>query len=367
MGTLKTMLAVAGMACLLAGCQQNEYKIQGTAEGIADGDTIYLTVDAPDTDPLQKVVVKNGAFEIQGKVDSVMLCAVFAPNQPEMNASLFLEPGTIKVHLSKEQAKSTVSGTKANDAWQQLNDTLAVYNSQMQKLVAVFYEQDTDSARQTAAMEQLKKLESVMMQRIVEAAEHNADNEMGFFVVTHFEDDSYFTPDRRRAVIERMPSQFRNRAAIKEIEAFMNKAQAIEKGHKIEDFSLPTPDGTSQSVMEIVRNNKLTILDFWASWCGPCRQEMPVMRRIYENYHSKGLEIIGISLDDNKEAWVAAVSDMKLVWPQISDLKGWQSAAAEQFNVRAIPHVIIVDQNGTIIEKDLRGEPLETFIGEKLK
>ena len=134
----------------------------------------------------------------------------------------------------------------------------------------------------------------------------------------------------------------------------------------IPDFTLGTPDGTPLSIMSEVSKNKITILDFWASWCQPCMHEMPFMKDLYAKYHSKGLGIVGISLDTEREAWQQAISRLGIEWPQVSDLQGWDSKPAREFNVRAIPHIIIVDYSGDIIEMGLRGEELQKFIGSLL-
>ena len=367
MRLFKSILPLTLLALLAIGCQSNQYKITGTAEGLSDGDTLVLTVDQMTGNPLQQVTVKGGKFEFTGEVDSVQMCAVFSSKEPDLSANFFLEPGNIKVSLSKEMGKSTVSGTTNNDAWQQLNDTLAIYNEKMQKLATVFYDSNSDSISQVKAMEQLQALQEELMKKVVDAMESNIDNEVGYYLLCNVNDETVLSPTRCRALIDRMPAEFRHRPAIKAIEEDLVKALATEKGNKIEDFSLATPDGKEQSVMDIVKQNKVTILDFWASWCGPCRQEMPNMVSLYAQYHAKGLEIIGISLDEEREAWLKSIKDLNISWPQISDLKGWNSSAAVQFNVRAIPQIIILDEKGVILEKGLRGPQLEAFIGEQLK
>lgn len=105
------------------------------------------------------------------------------------------------------------------------------------------------------------------------------------------------------------------------------------------------------------------LVDFWASWCGPCRQEMPNVIQNYERYHAKGFEIVGVSFDQKKDAWVAAVQQIGMRWPQMSDLKGWQCAASDIYGVRSIPASVLLDPQGKIIAIDLRGKAL----GAKLK
>ena len=119
--------------------------------------------------------------------------------------------------------------------------------------------------------------------------------------------------------------------------------------------------------MDEVKKHKVTVIDFWASWCGPCRQEMPFMMQMYDKLQSKGLGIIGISLDNDKDAWVKGTEALGFTWPQMSDLKGWENEIAQHFQVTSIPHTIVVDQKGTILRRGLRGEELEAFVAEQLK
>ena len=128
-----------------------------------------------------------------------------------------------------------------------------------------------------------------------------------------------------------------------------------------------TIGGAPLNVMSEIKKNRITILDFWASWCAPCRQEMPLMLDIYKTYKDKGLGIVSISLDEDEDAWKKATDQLNLPWPQMSDLKGWDNAAAQMFNITSIPHTVVIDQNGKILRRGLRGEQLEIFIAEQLK
>ena len=139
-------------------------------------------------------------------------------------------------------------------------------------------------------------------------------------------------------------------------------ATKTAEGATISDFKQQAPDGTEVSLMEEVKKNKVTIIDFWASWCGPCRQEMPFMIELYKQYQPQGVGIIGISLDNERDAWLNATEAMGITWPQMSDLKGWENEIAQHFNVTSIPHTIVVDQQGKILRRGLRGEALQQYI-----
>lgn len=112
---------------------------------------------------------------------------------------------------------------------------------------------------------------------------------------------------------------------------------------------------------------KITIIDFWASWCGPCRQENPNVVAVYNQYHSKGLNIIGVSLDTNPTRWKEAIAKDKLTWTQISNLQGWEDPIAKAYGVEGIPATFLLDENGIIIGKDLRGDQLKAKIASLLK
>jgi thiol-disulfide isomerase/thioredoxin len=118
--------------------------------------------------------------------------------------------------------------------------------------------------------------------------------------------------------------------------------------------------------MTEVGKNKITIIDFWASWCGPCRQEMPFMLSLYESNKERGLGIVGVSLDRDKDSWVTAIKKLQLPWPQMSDLKYWDNEVAKTFNITSIPHTIVVDQKGKILRRGLRGEQLKQFVESEL-
>jgi peroxiredoxin len=141
--------------------------------------------------------------------------------------------------------------------------------------------------------------------------------------------------------------------------------KAVAIGQVAPDFTLNTPDGKPLSMHSI--KAKVKIIDFWASWCGPCRHENPNVVKIYKEYHSKGLEILGVSLDQKKEDWLKAIEDDGLTWNHVSDLKGWACAAASLYAVSGIPHMIVLDENNVIVAKDLRGNALKEKVAEMLK
>ena len=131
------------------------------------------------------------------------------------------------------------------------------------------------------------------------------------------------------------------------------------------EISLPSPDGKEIALSSL--KGKLVLIDFWASWCGPCRKEMPNVIKIYSKFKNKGFEIYGVSLDQDKEKWMEAITKDGINWPQVSDLKYWDNVAAKIYNVQGIPYTVLIDKDGKIIAKNLRGQELEKKIAEVLK
>ena len=137
-------------------------------------------------------------------------------------------------------------------------------------------------------------------------------------------------------------------------------------GAEAPDFTLPDTNGVMVSLKDL--RGKVVVIDFWASWCRPCRMENPNMVKLYQKYHEKGLEILGVSLDGDRESWMKAIHQDGLYWTQVSDLKRWNCAAAKQYGVTGIPFTLLLDKDGKIVAKGLRGDDLlkkvEGLLGE---
>ena len=364
--TIKNSFFLTAAGIALAACQSNECHISGHVTGLEDGDTLFLTTDMLAGTPSDTIIVEDGRFEADKQVDSVCLAMIYSKKQNEINAPFFLESGTVNIKLDETPGASRVSGTRCNNAWQELNDSVMSIGKAINQIAEHIYGNNVDEAEQQKGMAQIEAYNKHFSNIIVKAAEDNIKNEFGYFLLTYYPEELISNADRLR-LIGQLPGDMRQRPAIQQMEQSIKRSQNTAEGSVIKDFSQPAPDGNTLSVMEIVKANKLTIIDFWASWCAPCRQEMPNMVTLYSQYKDKGLAIVGVSLDENKDAWMQAIAQMKMEWPQMSDLKGWENAVAQEFSISSIPHTILVDQQGRILKRGLRGPELENFVQEHLK
>lgn len=171
--------------------------------------------------------------------------------------------------------------------------------------------------------------------------------------------------DLYKKVDEALMQKFPNSEQVQYFHSNVENMFNVAKGGEAPDFTLPSPEGKELSLSSF--KGKYVLIDFWASWCGPCRAESPNMVRMYKKFHPKGLEILGVSLDDDKAKWVAAIKKDQLEWNHVSDLGGWKSAAAKLYNVTSIPQTFLLDKEGKIIAKGLRAEGLEAKLEELLK
>jgi peroxiredoxin len=151
----------------------------------------------------------------------------------------------------------------------------------------------------------------------------------------------------------------------KSLATSLNKTKATAVGSVAPDFTQNDPNGKPVKLSSL--RGKYVLIDFWASWCGPCRKENPNVVRAYQKYKNKNFEILGVSLDNDKAAWLGAIEKDLLTWPQVSDLRGWKNAVAQLYSVESIPQNFLLDPKGVIIQKNLRGKQLEEILEKALK
>ena len=359
-----TILGLVLAALAITACQSNTYKVDGVTEGLEDGDTIFV-MTAENSMTTDTIIVKDGKFSFEGPADSVIVKSLVAPKTAAYTM-FFIEPGTIHILLSAT-GLSEVSGTKANDALLEMNKIQYDFQQKGEQLMSQVYTQQLDEEQQKAIYMQYQDLQQQMGQQIADLAKRNVDNELGYLLISQLAYSDLFTKEEINTLIDQMPADFRQREAIQDIQNTSKDLFSTNIGDVIADFHMQTPKGEDASIMSLVSQNKVTVLDFWASWCQPCRDEMPFMKKMLEKLQPQGLGIVGISIDDSKDDWTQAVSELELTWPQMSDLQPQKSPVVMSFAINAIPFTVVVDQNGKILAKELRRESLEEFVEGQLK
>jgi thiol-disulfide isomerase/thioredoxin/predicted small secreted protein len=370
----KILFIVAVSGSLLAACNPAGFTVNGTTEGVTEGKVLLVARSDNNTyDTLATAPIVNGAFTLTGKVEDVTLTTLSIEGTRVRIAPLFIENETFTVKLGKtsvfEGNKLTVLGTPSTvEGGGPVQQVYSLYFSLQQegavednKLQAAFF-----ATEDAAARDSIRKL----AQEVRKATEAKTAE------VIKANPDAYATAYQvysksSQATLEQLNEQFallgENAKTTKYGKLIAERIQlltAVAIGQVAPDFKLATPEGDTISLHGIVA--KVKLIDFWASWCGPCRGENPNVVKVYAEYQPKGLEIIGVSLDDNREKWLQAIADDKLTWKHGSDLKGWSAAPAKLYGVNAIPHTVLLDENNKIIAKNLRGDALKQKIAELL-
>lgn len=357
----------AGTMILAACSSEPAYKISGTVEGIADGETIYLQKAANRKFiNLDSTVVSNGTFVFNGRQDTAVvryICINPTEGRKGISETFFLENGNINVVLGTE--RSSAKGTINNDIFQ----TYKNQENTLTKEIMALYEQfkaegitDEQKAEIEAKSTELSnKLDALTFSTI----EANITNPVGIYL---WPNNSYSMElAQLQALAAKVPTEYQSN---ERIASLLKRIEVLAKtavGQKFTDFTLPAPDGTPVKLSDIIAKNKYTLIDFWASWCGPCRREMPNVVAAYKEFHKKGFGIVGVSLDSDAEAWKKAIKDLGMTWDHMSDVKGWQCEGAALYGVNSIPATVLVAQDGTIVERNLRGEAIAEKLKELLK
>jgi peroxiredoxin len=162
-----------------------------------------------------------------------------------------------------------------------------------------------------------------------------------------------------------MKQKYPDQKNLKPFYDYVDKMKKLNIGSLAPEIKLNSPEGKEIALSSL--RGKIVLVDFWASWCGPCRKENPNVRKIYADYHSKGFEVFSVSLDKDKSAWTKAIADDKLTWTHVSDLGYWQSSVVPLYDIKGIPMTVLLDKEGKIVAKNLRGEQLAAKVAELLK
>ena len=343
-----TFAAVSSMA-------QVQYAVSGTYN--ENGKTVYL-LDQLTEKAIDSTVVADGKFSFTGTADRDALLAVQAKKKNWMTQ--FFNDGTpVIINLGD----STLKGSPLNERLAKLAVEMDLPRRLMNMRTANMTEADIIAHQD----ELVDEMNNVISAELAFANKVFKEERHSLIPVAFC---GYYFLDQGVEAYDELVKEgvvFANHPYLKytrdEVEAALKPQDSPKTafiGQQYTDLEMADPDGKMHKVSELVGEGKYVLVDFWASWCGPCRAEMPNVLEAYNKYHAKGFEVVGVSFDQKKEAWVKAVGQLKMPWLQISDLKGFDCAAAPIYKIDGIPDNILIDPQGRIIDRALRGKALHT-------
>ena len=358
-------LALMAMTILtMAACQnkENAYTITGTIEGASDNDSITLSlIEGRRLVDLQKAPIVGGKFEIKGVADSIQIAHI---GLGRVSCILFLEPGDIKVDL-KTNEMTFALGTPNNNAYEAFNSDINALEEEYAEIAKGLQNPELTDDQIKEIKAQMLDFEKKYYQAIKNSITDNVGTEFGRYNLCNYY--NIYEPQELSPILESYVAAFPTDTYLQRIKKQNDITLETAPGMPFKDFEMADTEGNMHKLSEYISANKVTLIDFWASWCGPCRNEMPAVKAAYEAYKDKGFGIVGVSLDNNKDAWTSAIKNLGMDWAHISDLQGWNCAGARLYGVNSIPATVLVGQDGTIIARDVRGEAIQEKLAEILK
>jgi thiol-disulfide isomerase/thioredoxin len=360
---LAGLIPVLMLTCLA--CHQpapDHYTITGDISGLKDS-TIYLTVTG-DSTKTDSTVVRNGHFAFQGRTPEPAMAYL---ETKERYAELFIENADIHVSGSVDSMdKLKVTGSVTQSEYEAMQSSLKDITDRQEALYGQYdsANKKKDSVAIAGLDVQIDTVRKQKRERIKTYIAAHPNSPVSLYEISSMSVTGEY-PELEPLFLEMDTSQ-QNSVAGKKLATRLAVLKKSSLGEPVIDFTQKDL-GDRQVTFSNYRKGKYVLLDFWASWCGPCRAENPNVLKAYKRFNSKNFSVLGVSLDNDSTKWKQAVLKDGMPWTQVSDLKGWKNEVAQQYGIQAIPFNFLVDTNGIIIARDLRGTALEKKLAEVLQ
>lgn len=348
---------------------QSTFTIEGKIDSLKNGDKIFLSYLLEDRQITDSAMVKTGRFVLKGNLKYPVYATLVLNKNPSTNPSVkgldyfrfFLEPARFTLTARQSLKDIVIKGSPVNDRHKELAAMLKPNEDKREALKNEFNalpkEKQKDqqinesfSARAQELSKESNRIELAFIKK-------HPDSYYSLIRLSHIASNPEIYIQAKNAFTRLSPA-LKKTPVGKEIVAHLAAFEKTRIGKRAPDFEQSAPDGKKLKLSHF--RSKYVLLDFWASWCGPCRQENPNLVAAYNQYKHKGFTVLGVSLDmpGQKDAWLKAIQKDQLTWHQVSDLKGWQNTVAKKYGIHSIPANFLIDPTGKIVARDLRGKAL---------
>lgn len=359
----KIVYILAGLFILSACTSKPGYQLNGTIDGLSSGDVVqleqridkeYIKVDSATS--------HDGSFTFTGKVKIPDVYFLSMPGK-RGKALIFLENSQIVFSAHADTIwKPTIAGSAVHDEYNSFQESLSEISAKARKLYASYREAD-----QAGDVETAKKIEmkiNAVYDEIEAFQLAYLDENPASFIAPYIVQNLHYgkEADEIQDMLAKLDPSLQESSLLGNINRRVEVLKTVAIGMQAPEFMQYDSEGNPVSLSSF--KGKYLLIDFWAAWCGPCRAENPNVVKAYKKYNDRGFEILGVSLDDARENWLKAVKDDGLTWTQVSDLKGWSNEVAARYAISSIPSNLLLDPEGVIIKKNLRGDDLLSALEE---